>query len=45
LAKFGVEHYSKTEDFKQSVKTTSQQKYGTDHPMQNQSILDQTKEI
>lgn len=39
LDKYGVDHYSKTDEFKVKYTQTSMDRYGVDHPMQNIKIF------
>lgn len=43
LELYEVEHYSKTKEFKEKIRQTSQEKYGVSHPLQSVEIRDKGK--
>lgn len=43
LNKYGVEHYSQSDDFKSKFKSTSLKHYGTEHPMKSKNIADKVR--
>lgn len=44
LKKYGVDHYTKTDEYKKSVEETSMKKYGCKHFTQNNEIKNKIKE-
>jgi very-short-patch-repair endonuclease len=44
LERYGVEHYSKTEDFKEKYQNTSIEKYGVKHVLQSKEVRKKQKE-
>lgn len=43
LEKYGVEHYSKTEEYKEKIRSTSLERYGVEHVLQSSEIRDKGK--